>query len=148
MADPVLVLAGVCRLPQARDPGAAVGRLEGTWAPYQAGLPASLINAVSSPVRLDWSRRCVPLTRGLRISWRILCGFLWVSGDSPGQGPWCCSGPAGRDLSLFVYFYNPLSLVSSTYQGQTPEENLFFSFPSRHQLPITLSGGGLYGDFP
>jgi hypothetical protein len=33
----------------------------------QARLSASLVNAVSGPVRLDWSRRCVPLTRGLRI---------------------------------------------------------------------------------
>jgi hypothetical protein len=29
---------------------------EGTCAPDQAGLSASLVNAVSGPVRLDWSR--------------------------------------------------------------------------------------------
>ena len=68
---------------------------EGTCAPDQAGLSASLINAVSGPVQLDWSRRCFPFTRGLRIPWRILCGSLRVSADFPGQGPRCCSGPEG-----------------------------------------------------
>ena len=46
--------------------------LEGTCDPDQAGFSASLINAVSGPVRLDWSRSCVPLTRGLKIPWRVL----------------------------------------------------------------------------
>jgi hypothetical protein len=69
--------------------------LEGTCAPDQAGLSASLINAVSGPLRLDWSRFCVPLTRGLRIPWGILCGSLQVSGDSAGKAPWCWSGPEG-----------------------------------------------------
>jgi hypothetical protein len=50
---------------------------EETYVPDQAGLSASLINAVSRPSRLDWSRRCVPLTRGLRVPWGILCGSLW-----------------------------------------------------------------------
>jgi hypothetical protein len=50
--------------------------LEGTCAPDQAGFSASLINAVSSPVRLDWSRHYVPLTRGLKIPWQV----LWVGG--------------------------------------------------------------------
>ena len=57
---------------------------EGTCAPDQAGLSPSLINAVSGPERLDWSRHCVPLTRGLRIPWRIMCGSLRVSGNFPG----------------------------------------------------------------
>ena len=52
---------------------------EGTCAPDQAGLSASLNNAISGPARLDWSRCCVPLTRGLRIPWGILCGSLQVS---------------------------------------------------------------------
>ena len=39
--------------------------LKGTCDPDQAGFSASLINAVSGPVRLDWSRSCVPLTRGI-----------------------------------------------------------------------------------
>jgi hypothetical protein len=60
---------------------------EGTCDPDQAELSASLINAVSGPVRLDWSRRCVPLTRGFRIPWGILCGSLRVSGDSAGKAP-------------------------------------------------------------
>jgi hypothetical protein len=46
--------------------------LEGTCAPDQAGFSASLINAVSGPARLDWSSSCVPLTRGLKIPWRVL----------------------------------------------------------------------------
>ena len=61
----------------------------------QARLSASLINAVSGPVRLDLSRRCVPLTRGLRIPWGILCGPLRLSGDSPGKVPQCSSGAEG-----------------------------------------------------
>ena len=69
--------------------------LEGTCAPDQARLSASLINAVSGPVRLAWGRRCVPLTRGLRIPWAILCGSLWVSGDSLGQETQCFSGLEG-----------------------------------------------------
>jgi hypothetical protein len=51
---------------------------EGTCEPGQAGFSASLINAVSSPERLDWSRSCVPLTRGLKILWMV----MW--------GPWGC----------------------------------------------------------
>jgi hypothetical protein len=68
---------------------------EGTCAPDQARLSASLVNAVSGPTRLDWSRRCVPLTRGIRIPWGILCGSLRVSGDSTGKVPQCWSGPEG-----------------------------------------------------
>ena len=68
---------------------------EGTCAPDQAGLSASLVNAVSGPVRLDWSRRCVPLTRGLRILWGILCGPLRVSGDSAGKVARGSSGAEG-----------------------------------------------------
>ena len=49
---------------------------EGACAPTQAGFSASLTNAVSGPTRLDWSRRCVPLTRSLKIPWRV----LWVAG--------------------------------------------------------------------
>ena len=48
--------------------------LEGTCAPDQAGFSASLINAVSDPVRLDWSRGCVPFTRGLMILLRVFWG--------------------------------------------------------------------------
>jgi hypothetical protein len=58
---------------------------EGTCAPAQAGLSASLVNAVSGLAKLDWSRCCVALTRGLRIPWGILCGSLQVSGDPAGK---------------------------------------------------------------
>ena len=51
---------------------------EGTCAPDQARFSASLINAVSGPARLDWSSSCVPLTRGLKIPWRV----LWVHGNA------------------------------------------------------------------
>ena len=46
--------------------------------PYSDRVFASLTNAVSSPARLDWSRYLVPLTRGLKIAWRV----LWVAGGS------------------------------------------------------------------
>jgi hypothetical protein len=46
---------------------------EGTCSPDQAWFSASLINVVSGPVRLDWSSSCVPLARGLKIPWRVLC---------------------------------------------------------------------------
>jgi hypothetical protein len=48
---------------------------EGTCDPGQVGFSAFLINAVSGPVQLDWSRSCVPLTRGLNILWRVLWGL-------------------------------------------------------------------------
>jgi hypothetical protein len=68
---------------------------KGTCAPDQSRLSASLINAVSGPGQLDWSRHRVLLTRGLRIPWGILCGSLRLSGDSAGKAPWCWSGPEG-----------------------------------------------------
>ena len=56
--------------------------LEGTSAPDQSGFSASLINAVSGPTQLDWSRSCVPLIRGLKILWRV----LWVALGAGGTG--------------------------------------------------------------
>ena len=38
-------------------------------------------------MRLDWGRRCVPLTRGLRIPWGVLCGPLRVLGKTLLAGP-------------------------------------------------------------
>jgi hypothetical protein len=46
---------------------------KGACAPTQTGFSASLTNAVLGPARLDWSRCCVPLTRSLKIDWRVLC---------------------------------------------------------------------------
>ena len=57
-------------------PGAA--RTKRGLCPYSDRVFASLTNAVSSPARLDWSRYLVPLTRGLKIAWRV----LWVAGSS------------------------------------------------------------------
>ena len=56
-------------------PGAA--RTKRGLCPYSDQVFASLTNAVSSPPRLDWSRCLVPLTRGLKIAWRV----LWVAGS-------------------------------------------------------------------
>jgi hypothetical protein len=47
---------------------------EGTCDPGHARFSASLINSVLGPVWLDWSRSCVPLTRGLKIPWNFLWG--------------------------------------------------------------------------
>jgi exonuclease III len=44
---------------------------------------------------LDWGQRCVPLTKGLRIPWGILCGPLRVSGDSAGKVARGSSGAEG-----------------------------------------------------
>jgi hypothetical protein len=76
---------------------------EGTCAPDQAGLSASLVNAVSGPAQLDWSR----LTRGLRIPWGILCGPLRVSGDSVGNTLWCWSLLLSLTLTFFLLFSFP-----------------------------------------
>lgn len=82
---------------------------EGTCAPDQAGFSASLINVVSGPARLDWSSSCVPLTRGLKIPWRV----LWVACRCP-QIP-CPSCPgAGGDRKILWYF--------SMYEVKTSED--------------------------
>ena len=65
---------------------------EGTCAPDQAGFFASLINAVSGPMQLGWSRLCVPLTRGLKIPWQV----LWVAGGC--QQTLCPSYPVFSGL--------------------------------------------------
>jgi hypothetical protein len=45
-------------------------------------------------------KSCVPLTRGLKIPWGILCGSLRVSGDSVGKEPQCWSGPEAETLLM------------------------------------------------
>jgi hypothetical protein len=88
---------GPCRCHEtllARHPGARVER-KGLLPQVRPGSSASLVNAVSGSARLDWGRCCVPLTRGLRIPWGILCEPLWVSGDSTGKAPRCSSGTEG-----------------------------------------------------
>jgi hypothetical protein len=72
----------------ARHPGARVER-KGLVPQVRTGSSASLFTKVSGSAQLDWGRRCVPLTRGLRIPWGILCGPLRVSGDSAGKAPRC-----------------------------------------------------------
>ena len=88
-----------------------------TCATEQARLSASLVNAVSGPSRLDWSRRCVPLTRGLRVPWGILCGSLWVSGDLLARHP----GSQVDRKGLVLYFFNrviyvPLKVLYHLYE--------------------------------
>ena len=65
---------------------------EGTCAPDQPGFSASLINVVSCSTQLYWSSSCVPLTRGLKIPWRV----LWVSCECP-QTPHPSYSSAGGD---------------------------------------------------
>jgi hypothetical protein len=81
---------------------------EGTCAPDQAGLSASLVNAVSGPALLDWSRRCVPFTRGLKILWEILYGSLRVSGHSAGH----------VFYFLLFYYYLDYTNMLSSFQSQ------------------------------
>jgi hypothetical protein len=83
---------------------------EETCAPDQARLSASLINAVSGPTRLDWSRCFVPLTRGLRIPVWVLAGVRRLSGS----GTRCCNGPEG---CVYLYTYCPLGLDFSLCPG-------------------------------
>ena len=80
--------------PLARKPWAGVER-KGLLSRVRPGQSASLCTAVSGSARLDWGRRCVPLTRGLRIPWGILCGPLRVSGDSAGKIARGSSGAEG-----------------------------------------------------
>jgi hypothetical protein len=66
---------------------------------YSDRVFASLTNAVSGPTQLDWSRCCVPLTRSLKIVWRV----LWVAGGS--QPTLCPSYPSaawteGHNINL------------------------------------------------
>ena len=86
---------------------------EGTCAPDQAGFSASLINAVSGPARLDWSRCCVPLTRGLKIPWGTLWGSLRVSGDTVSKVPRCWYGQEGNcDPDQAVFSASLIKAVS------------------------------------
>ena len=73
---------------------------ERTCAPDLARFSASLINAVSGLAPLDWSRLCFPLTRGLKILWRV----LWVAGGcQPTLRPsYQSAGQTGR-ASLFFF---------------------------------------------
>ena len=77
MAWLVLCLSGGSQ-PTVRPsyPGAAW--TERGLCPYSDWVFASLTNAVLGLARLDWSRCCVPLTRSLKIAWRV----LWVAGGS------------------------------------------------------------------
>jgi hypothetical protein len=87
--------------PLARYPVAQV-EWKGLVPQVRPGSTASLVTAVSGSARLDWGRRCIPLTRGLRILWGILCGPLRVLGDSTGKAPRGSSGVEGRDIFLNV----------------------------------------------
>jgi hypothetical protein len=81
---------------------------DGTFAPDQTGIFASLTNAVSGPMRLDWTRCSVPLTRGLKIPWQV----LWLAGGcQPTLRPsYPSTGQTGRDSA---HTFNP-----STWEGE------------------------------
>ena len=68
--------------------------------PWSGWFSASLINAVSSPVQLDWSSSCVPFTRGLKILWGVLWG-LWGCPQTP--CPRCVC--AGNDLKEPILYF-------------------------------------------
>ena len=120
MGNPVWALAGVGRLCWQGTPVLEWSG-KGLMPHVRPGSTASLVTAVSGSARLDWGRRCVPLTRGLRILWGILCGSLRVSGDSAGKAPRCLSGPegtcapgqAGSSASLVTLFILLWSYLAS-----------------------------------
>ena len=95
---------------------------EGAFVRVRPGQCASLCTAVSGSVRLDWGQRRVPLTRGLRIPWGILCGPLRVPGNSAGQEARGSSGAEGR-LSGFMWsslIHLDLTLVQGDRNGSIP----------------------------
>ena len=92
---------------------------EGTCDPAQAGLSASLNNAVSGPAQVDWSRCCVPLIRGLKIPWGILWGSLRVSGDSMGKEPRWWHGLEGICDPAQSSFNNPICKRSADGKGES-----------------------------
>jgi hypothetical protein len=111
-------LGGIQRL---HAQGALVLVLTGRdlW-PWSSGFSASLINAISGPARLDWSRSCVPLTRSPKISWRV----LW--------GPWGClqtpwSSFPGAD-TLFLFQKQNAWCTGINSQNGKLWENLLLSF--------------------
>jgi hypothetical protein len=93
---------------------------EGTCDPDQAGFSASVINAVSGPTRLDWSRSCVPLTRGLKIQWRV----LWL--------PCMCPQTLCPKLQILVSLHVDIG-------NQTLEEQRCSSLPSCLPNPSTYN---------
>jgi hypothetical protein len=109
-------------------PGAA--RTGRGLCPYSDQVFASLTNAVSSPVRLDWSRCCVPPTRSLTIAWRV----LWVAGGS--QMTVHPSYPVllGPEGACFIFIFK-LDISFIYISNVIP----FPSFPSENPLSSSLS---------
>ena len=68
-------------------------------------------------LNLPPGRSCVPLTRGLRIPWQILCGSLRVSRDSPGQGPHAALDRKGLEPRIRPGYLLPLLM-----QSQVPRD--------------------------
>jgi hypothetical protein len=102
---------------------------EGTCAPFQAGFSASLINAVSGPVKLDWSSSCVPHTRGLKIPWRVLwvpCGCLQTLRPS-----YPCAGGDQKGLvPLETCFLHDVTIGNSS--------RVWWVIPHHRYVTITL----------
>jgi hypothetical protein len=127
-------------------------RLEGNCEPGQAGLSAPLINAVSGPARLDWSRSCVPLTRGPKILWRV----LWA--------PWGClqtpcprcpgAGTDQKGLALYLHFKCYLlsrfpSFLETSYHILPPPAfmKVILHPPTPTSSPSSLLHWGIYQTF-
>jgi hypothetical protein len=142
MEGPVRTL-GVSRNSTHKEPRCWSGP-EGTCAPDQAGLSASLVNAISGPTQLDWSRLCVPLTRGLKNPWLILCGSFRVSRDSAGK-EW-----TGRDLCpwwlkiLFLVVILTFHLNDEKFQIQLKYLCLFVFSKDCFQKPFVSSPSKLW----
>jgi hypothetical protein len=82
VGNPAWALAGV-----GRDSAGKIARgssgVEGACVPDQARVACFPMYRSLRFRAIGLSRRCVSLTRGLRIPWGILCGPLQVLGETP-----------------------------------------------------------------
>ena len=124
--------------------------LEGTCDPDQVGFSASLINAVSGPVRLVWSRSCNPLTRGHKILWRVLwvpCRCLQtLRPRCPGAGV-DCKGisivftSTGTEIELEGLWevFRLRSKFSMFFKHPSLQNNFFPQWPTTWRAALLLS---------
>ena len=108
---------GPCRCratPLARHPSAQVEQ-KGLMPQVRPRSTASLVTTISGSARLDWGRHCVPLTRGLRIPWGILCGPLRVSDESAGKAPQCSSRAYFLQQMTAKIVARPVSMAKGQY---------------------------------
>ena len=110
--------------------------LEGSCAPDQAGFSPSPINAVSGPAQLDWSSSCVPLTRGLKILWRVLC-IPYGCPQTPRPRYPC----TGMDRKGLVPLIRPGFLLPLLMQSQVPHD--WFGVAAVFHSPEVLKSHGV-----